>query len=211
MKKSDIIASLILGLIVGIFSIFILKSLGVTIIPLWSLLIILPVLALIGIYIAYLIGKKLIIIFQFAKFAAVGFANTAVDFGILNLLMWATSTYEGSKILLLNSISFLIAVIHSYAWNKFWTFRAGKRGDMTSQFLQFLVVTIIGLLINGSIVYLITTYTAPMFGLSMQLWANIAKVVATVFSLIWNFVGYKFIVFKKKEIKNEPSSNIQKI
>lgn len=197
MKKSDIIAVLILGEIVAIFLIFVLKNLAFTLFPTWILVFILPILALLAVYIAYLISKKIPVIFQFSKFATVGFANTAVDFGVLNLLMWLTKIYSGTEIFFLNSISFLIAVTHSYAWNKLWTFKARQEKDVTTQFLQFLAVTLIGLLINGGIVYMISTWVSPMFGLSAPAWANVAKVVATAISLIWNFLGYKFIVFRR--------------
>ena len=201
MKKSDIIASLILGEIVAIFLFFILRGLGFILFPLGILFIVLPIFALIGIWVAFLIGRKISVVFQFAKYATVGFANTAVDFGVLNFLMWSTDIYKGKEIFFLNSISFLVAVTHSYAWNKLWTFRAQEK-DVGGQFVQFLGVTLIGLLINGGIVYTITTWISPMFGVSIEVWANIAKVVATAVSLIWNFIGYKFIVFKKSRTKN---------
>jgi len=38
----------------------------------------------------------------------------------------------------------------------------------------------------------------PRFGIGEKGWANIAAIVATAVSILWNFVGYKFIVFKKK-------------
>ena len=199
MRKSDIWACLILGEIVAVFLYFVLKNISFTIFPAWIVFFILPILALIAVYIAYLIGRKIFIVFQFAKYATVGFANTAVDFGILNLLMWATGIYSGKMIIVLNSLAFLLAVIHSYLWNKFWAFKTRGRGGVSGQFLQFLAVTIVGILINGAIVYIISTWVTPMFDLSDVAWANAAKVVATVVSLIWNFIGYKFIVFRKKK------------
>jgi len=54
-------------------------------------------------------------------------------------------------------------------------------------------------LINGGIVYMITTWLQPMFGANEVSWANAGKIVATGISLVWNFIGYKFIVFKKKD------------
>jgi len=137
---------------------------------------------------------------QFSKFIVIGLMNTAIDFAILNLLMWSTGIYGGRWIILLNVISFTIAVINSYFWNKFWTFRAKEAdepAEVAKEFSQFIMVTLIGLVINSSIVFGITTFIPPFFGLSKEVWANLAKVVATGFSLIWNFVGYKFIVFKK--------------
>jgi putative flippase GtrA len=207
MKKNDIVAILILGEIVAIFLFLILRSLGFNAFPLGSLFVALPILALVGVYIAYLIGKKFLIVFQFAKYAIVGLANTAVDFGILNFLMWSSKTYEGKTIILFNVISFSIAAIHSYAWNKLWTFKAKEKTSIVGQFFQFVIVSLVGVLINSGIVYIIITWVKPLTG--MEAWANIAKAVATVISLMWNFVGYKFIVFKKKD--GEQFGNISQI
>lgn len=140
-------------------------------------------------------------LFQFIKFSIVGVTNTAIDFGVLNLLMWMTGIYKGKTIFLLNSISFLVAVTNSYIWNRIWTFKSKER-NIAGQFFQFLIISIIGILINGGIVYGISTFISPVFGLSAPVWANIAKAVATAVSLIWNFIGYKFIVFKKSRSKN---------
>jgi len=214
MKKGDIIVSLILGGIIGLFLAFILQGFGFSlfspifwIFPPWFLVLFLPALAVLGIAFGELIGKKIPVILQLVKFGMVGFANTAVDFGILNLLMAMTGITSGKNIFLLNSISFVVAVTHSYFWNKFWTFRV-KKTEATKEFLQFLIVSIVGLLINGAIVYMITTWIKPMFGMGEVSWANAGKIAATVISLVWNFIGYKFIVFKKK---NDQPGNIQKI
>lgn len=196
MKRGDIIASLILGGIIGLFLAFILQGFGFGIFSPWILVLILPILAVVGIAVGELIGKKIPIILQIMKFGMVGLANTAVDFGILNFLMAATGIFSGKDIFFLNSVSFIIAVIHSYFWNKFWTFSARKT-EATKEFLQFLIVSVVGLLINGGIVYMITTWLQPMFGVNEISWANAGKVAATAISLIWNFIGYKFIVFKK--------------
>ena len=133
---------------------------------------------------------------QFSKFIVIGFMNTAIDFAILNFLMWWTGIYSGASIILLNMVSFSIAVFNSYFWNKYWTFRDLDKVE-AKEFSQFILVTLIGLAINSSIVYGVTTLISPMFGISSELWANLAKVVATGFSLIWNFIGYKFIVFNR--------------
>ncbi len=140
------------------------------------------------------------IIRQFSKFVVIGLMNTAIDFAILNLLMWWIGIYKGSWIILLNALSFSVAVINSYLWNKYWTFRAkeaDEAGEVVKEFSQFAAVTLIGLAINTSVVFGVTTFVQPLFGLSPEIWANLAKVAATGFSLIWNFIGYKFIVFKK--------------
>jgi len=138
--------------------------------------------------------KKLIK--QFSRFVVIGFMNTGLDFLVLNLLMWWTSIYSGKWIILLNVISFSVAVTNSYFWNKYWTFKDRDEVEV-KEISQYLVVTIIGAGINTGIVFLITTFIQPIFGLSPELWANLAKAAATGVSLVWNFIGYKFFVFKK--------------
>jgi putative flippase GtrA len=138
--------------------------------------------------------KKIVI--QFLKFAAVGFLNTAIDFGVLNVLLFATGIQSGAALFVLNIIAFTAATTNSYFWNKFWTFR-DKGSIRPVQIGQFLTVSVIGALINSSVVYAISTFIDPLFGFSPTVWVNVAKIVATGFSFIWNFAGYKFIVFKK--------------
>lgn len=139
--------------------------------------------------------KKLVI--QFSKFVLIGFLNTGIDFAVLNLLMWQTGIYSGKYIIFLNAISFSVAVINSYFWNKLWIFRAKETTQAGKEFTQFIAITLVGMAINTAIVYSITTLVPPMFGLNKELWANLAKVAATGVSLIWNFIGYKLIVFKR--------------
>jgi putative flippase GtrA len=38
----------------------------------------------------------------------------------------------------------------------------------------------------------------PALGLSPQIWENVAKLIATGVYIVWNFIGYKLIVFKEK-------------
>ncbi len=134
---------------------------------------------------------------QFVKFFVVGIINTAIDFMVLNLEMALTGITSGPYMFVLNSISFSVATINSFFMNKRWTFEDKENKESGIKFSQFLIVSVIGITINGGIVYAITSFTTPLLGMSPQLWANVAKLFATVVSLIWNFLGYKFIVFKK--------------
>jgi putative flippase GtrA len=145
--------------------------------------------------------KKLLLKFpiikQLAKFIVVGGINTGIDFLVLNIEMILTGITSGWSMLILNSISFSAATTNSFFMNKRWTFEdSGNKKDGV-KFSQFLIVSIIGITINGGVVYLITSFVDPLFGLNPQLWANVAKLFATGISLVWNFIGYKFIVFKK--------------
>ncbi|MBI5147641.1 MAG: GtrA family protein [Parcubacteria group bacterium] len=136
------------------------------------------------------------IIGQLMKFGVVGVANTLVDFGVLNLLTYLTGIYSGAGVFFFNLVSFSAAVTNSYFWNRYWTFKAGGEAAGV-QFLEFIVVSVIGALINSGILFALTTFMVPPAGLSSPIWLNVAKLSATAVSMAWNFVGYKFIVFKK--------------
>ena len=136
-------------------------------------------------------------VLQFSKFFVVGIMNTAIDFIVLNILMKVTNTYEGKEVIIFNTISFTVAVANSYILNKYWTFEDKTKATDPAQFAKFFTVSVIGWLLNTSILFSITTYIHPILGLSAALWANVAKATATCFVLAWNFVGYKLFVFKK--------------
>jgi putative flippase GtrA len=133
---------------------------------------------------------------QFGKFAVVGVLNTAIDFGVLNLLMWSFGIYQGIWVGVFVVISFTVAVINSYFWNKYWTFRDQQDQNPAKQFSAFILISIGGAIINFGIVYSMTTFVNPIFNLGPELWANGAKLLATALAWIWNFSGYKFWVFK---------------
>ncbi|MEK7618063.1 MAG: GtrA family protein [Patescibacteria group bacterium] len=61
--------------------------------------------------------------------------------------------------------------------------------------LAFILVSAIGTLINSGLVSLITQYWPITENLDLN--KNLAKIFATVFSLVWNFTGYKVFVFRK--------------
>lgn len=66
------------------------------------------------------------------------------------------------------------------------------------QFLAFFIVSAIGLVINSALLAAVSHYLANSGAFSNpDLLKNFAKIVATVVSLAWNFIGYKAIVFKK--------------
>jgi putative flippase GtrA len=84
------------------------------------------------------------------------------------------------------------------AWYGFGLHRQDSVQPSGSEFLAFVIVSAIGLLINSVLVAVISQALVnnPNFS-NPDLVKNAAKIVATMVSLVWNFVGYKLIVFKK--------------
>jgi putative flippase GtrA len=199
--KKDLIFSLICGELTALFLIFVIKNPYVKEFRQLSeinglilvLPIFLPIVFLSGVLVGKFITKFIKVFFQIVKFGEIGVLNTVIDIGILNLLVWITGVTSGLALIPLNTISFLFASTNSYYWNKLWTFSDSTRG----KFLQFLTVSIIGWGINTGIVFVGTTYFSNLTFFSAGAWVNIMKLAAIVFSMAWNFMGYKFIVFKK--------------
>jgi putative flippase GtrA len=134
---------------------------------------------------------------QLLKFGVVGAINTGIDFAVLNVLSALTGIRSGTGIIWLNSAAFTVAVANSYFMNKYWTF-AARGAVRAGEASSFLLVSLVGLGINGGIVFWITTYINPLFGFGIALWENVAKLIATGVSLVWNFIGYKLLVFRQR-------------
>lgn len=200
--KKDFYFSILAGILIGVFSIPTSGSVQNLINP-YVISLILLFGTIIGIIIAGFIGKKIPIILQVSKFGVVGILNTLVDIGIINLLSGTFDVYKGGFLIPLNIISFSLATVNSYIWNKYWTFkRNNESGEPTTEkkkyeFLRFITISILGLLINTGVVYILTSINFA--DLDQKLWLNISKLLATVIAMTWNFVGYKFIVFSKKD------------
>lgn len=200
MQKRDLSLAILLGVIIGVIWTVILLRLGTLNFlnlgsAIWSLIIIIPVGAVIGIYIGDKLSHWKSVFLPLARFAIVGFLNTGVDIGVFNLLIYFTQIEKGFELSLFKAAGFVAAVVTSYFANKYWTFQAGASGK-EGEFVKFGTVTVVGLGINVVVASLIANYVSPIGGLSQLSWDNVAAVVATVCSLIWNFLGYRLIVFK---------------
>lgn len=157
-----------------------------------------PLAYLLGAFLSNLVSALLHLGFvkQGIRFLMVGFMNTAVDFGIINVLISFTGITKGIFLIVLNAISFSVAVTNSYFWNRLWVFE-DKEGGGISEFSKFIFVTVTALGLNSAIVYTLATHVDPFFELDQKTWVNLAKALATGVTLFWNFFGYKLIVFKK--------------
>ena len=124
----------------------------------------------------------------------IGILNFGVQATTLNILSWLTGATKGWRVLVITGISTIVAITNSYILNKLWTFKEHK--NSASKATLFYVVTITGAIIANFIVYFITTYSHPMFGVSDKLWLNIANFISVGFSIIWNFTAYTQVVFR---------------
>lgn len=126
------------------------------------------------------------------RFALVGGANTALDFTLLFLFV-----NLGVDKIVANYFSTGFSLIFSFFANKSFTFK-NKTGNAKKQFGIFLLVTITGLWVLQPIIIWATTTILEPYVTNDSALLFIAKLIATVASLTWNYFLYSRLVFKKE-------------
>lgn len=145
---------------------------------------------------------------QAGKFSMVGILNTIIDLGIFNVLIFIFKMNPITA----NIFAVGAAIINSFFWNKFWTFKDKETKHVVKEVALFISLSLIGMLLNTSVLKLLSEiWVAPgnlavtivhFIGLSSIfsdefVFINFAKAWGLGVSMIWNFLAYKKIVFKK--------------
>ena len=123
------------------------------------------------------------LIFTFLKFALVGLSGLAIDFALTFLCkeLLKVNKYVA------NSIGFAVAASSNFAFNRVWTF-ASTDPDVSGQYLKFIAVSLIGLVLNNTILKLLHEQMKWNFYLS--------KLIAIGFVMTWNFAVNLVFTFK---------------
>jgi len=216
MKVIDIIFAIIAGKFIGFLAGDFLKEWGIDIgfvgwIILW---IIVPLFSLFFLWLSYIIGKRLLFIFQAAKFLLVGASATIIDLQIFEFLIFIQSnkifwTFGVVSILSFmplasKGISFLVATFIKYWGNKYWAFQKTDAGQLNNQekigwlkeIIQFFGITIVGLIIDIVSFYYFIEIMGPQISMAPAIWIKLSVIFAAATAALWNFIGYKFFVFK---------------
>ena len=125
------------------------------------------------------------------RFGLVGAANTALDFGLLLVL----ANFFAVPHVIANIISSSIAFVSSFFANKKYTFKTTGQ-SVVREMILFTIVTLFGLWVIQSAI--ITLLTPPIQSIVTNdtITLVIAKLIATLASLTWNYVLYSKVVFK---------------
>lgn len=146
---------------------------------------------------------------QFIKFAFVGIINTGVDWIVFFILIRLVPFFaEFSP--LAKAISFIVAAVNSFIMNSAWTFSKEFKSGFSENdsqrlskgsvyFGRFLVVSIVGLIIN-TIVYSVALSIIPS-SFSATLVKLISLACASGAGIIWNFFANKYWTYKKVDIE----------
>jgi len=113
------------------------------------------------------------------RFAAVGIANSGIDFLVFTALAWA-----GIPALVANVLSWAMAVIFSYAVNSRWTFNAAKTLGKQKSFIRFALSGAVISLGSSSLALVLLT---PFVGLLPAKFIGIAVgAVLNFFAARWS-------------------------
>jgi len=117
------------------------------------------------------------------KFGVIGASGVVVDFGIT----WLLKERAGLNKYIANSTGFACAVVSNYLLNRVWTFHSHDP-NVAMQFGKFVIIALIGLLLNNGIIYWLTERQNVRFYPS--------KLFATGVVMLWNFWANYTFTFK---------------
>jgi len=158
------------------------------------------VIAPLALWIAKLISRwrPLAGLYQFAQFAAVGTLNSFIDVGVLNVETFfnGTALISNGLFAVLKGVSFLFATMNSFVCNKYWTFGSDEKAS-AKQVTGFYAVAIVGWILNVAA----ATFVKAIGPASSTAWVNIvAPLGGIAAAFLWDFFGYKYLVFNKRSM-----------
>jgi putative flippase GtrA len=123
------------------------------------------------------------LVFKFIKFGVVGGSGVIVDFSFTYLFKEIIKVQK----YVANAIGFTIAATSNYFLNRWWTFHS-TNPHIAREYGRFLFISIIGLLINTFVIWILNSKLKLNFYLS--------KLFAIGVVTIWNFfanIAYTFV------------------
>ena len=119
---------------------------------------------------------------QQIRFLFVGGLNTIVGYGTYAILILLNVNY-----LLANTISTVVGVIHSYIWNRKFTFNSNK--DVKAELFKFVIVYGISYLIGLFNIFILVS----KFGINKY----IAGLVNLIITTLISWFGHKYFSFRR--------------
>ncbi len=121
---------------------------------------------------------------QLCKFAMVGVSNTIISLCVFYLLY----NLFDVNYTIANLLSYIIGVINSFIWNKFWVFHP-QNGNTIREILLFILVfgTSYGVQYGGLYLFVEIEHITP----------NWAQLPAMVIYTLVNYILNRFITFKQ--------------
>ena len=142
------------------------------------------------------------------KFSIVGVSGTIVDFGLMNLF----SLVFGLHLAWAQAISFTIAVLNNFFWNRIWTYPESRSRGASKQLMQFILINVIGIIIRTPIITLLDRWifrfivnsdlALPVNNLVLS--QNLALAISIGIIFIWNYFANRNWTFNNVPAGDKP-------
>ena len=141
---------------------------------------------------------------QFVKFGIVGASSTIINLVVLYLMLRLVHGQWYDRYIAA-TVAFLVSVGNGYYWNKRWTFKQAQAKAVHTQFTQFVLVNLVGLLLDLLIIRLLSIPIEQELHQLQAAWPPdkiervavlSAQLVATAVIVFWNFFANRFWTFK---------------
>ncbi|MBP5204634.1 GtrA family protein [bacterium] len=121
---------------------------------------------------------------QIIKFVIVGGIATVIDWFVYYILY----NHLNISPLIANIISFCVSVIYNYTASVKWVFAINKEKSKKRMFIEFMVFSIIGLLITEGLLWIFID--------KLSLNEMLSKVISTGIVMVFNFITRKIFLEK---------------
>ncbi len=140
---------------------------------------------------------------QIMKFGIVGVLCFVIDYAVYSVLVMASIHH-----LIANFFSFTISVIVNYLLSMKYVFARRENLDRRAEFILFLVLSVIGLLLSEFLIWLcVDVFYADSDWLNGHFSQKSAKLAAKIFAtavvMVYNFVTRKIFLEKNNDIPEE--------
>jgi putative flippase GtrA len=130
---------------------------------------------------------------RFLRFATVGVIGAVVDFGTFNILI----NFLGIGVVLASVFSFIAAILSNFTWNRYWTYPDSRSKRISTQLVEFGIVSVVGLMIRTPIIAALESpfrllyeklHILPIGFITAELIGNNSALAAGVLTVMfWNF------------------------
>ncbi len=97
-------------------------------------------------------------------------------------------------------ISFILAVVSNFIWNRYWTYPDSRSKTVTRQIVQFVLVSLVGLIIRTPLFAYLELLLVPLAEkylpgapfTPLTIGHNVSLAIAIVVVMLWNFVANRY-------------------
>lgn len=131
---------------------------------------------------------------QFVKYVTVGFSSFCGEYLLFNLIYnvsknktFTAGVFSFTGSMLANTVSIFIAFWFCFVLNRIWSFKS--KGNIYRQLIYYSILFVVNLFISNTIIH--------QFEVWFMISPRISKLFAMGAIVCWNFLIYKFIIYKE--------------